>query len=37
VELVTMVGEGHGFREPANILHEFRATEEFLDRHLGRS
>ena len=31
VRLEVMVGEGHGFRDPANILRELEITESFLD------
>jgi hypothetical protein len=30
VRLEIMVGEGHGFRNPVNILREFQITETFL-------
>ena len=32
VELVVYEGEGHGFRQPANQLDEYRRMGEFLDR-----
>lgn len=31
VQLEVMAGEGHGFRDPANVLRELRITESFLD------
>lgn len=35
VDVVMMQGEGHGFRNPTNIVREFGLTEEFLEQHLG--
>jgi dipeptidyl aminopeptidase/acylaminoacyl peptidase len=37
VEVVVMPGEGHGFRDPANIVREFELTRAFLEEHAGRS
>ena len=34
VELEVMEGEGHGFRDPANIAREHAASEDFLARHV---
>lgn len=36
VELVVFEGEGHGFRQPEHVETEYRRTEEFLDRLVGR-
>ena len=30
VRVVVMAGEGHGFREPGNVMREYAETEEFL-------
>lgn len=30
VRVVILAGEGHGFREPANVVREYAETEEFL-------
>ncbi|MFM7262142.1 MAG: alpha/beta hydrolase family protein, partial [Acidimicrobiales bacterium] len=37
VEVVVMPGEGHGFRDPANIAHEFALTQAFVEDHVGRT
>lgn len=31
LQLIVMQGEGHGFKDPANIEREYALTEEFLD------
>ena len=35
VELCVYEGEGHGFRQPANQLDEFRRIGEFIAEHVG--
>lgn len=35
VTVEMMAGEGHGFRDPANVRREYAVTETFLDTHLG--
>jgi dipeptidyl aminopeptidase/acylaminoacyl peptidase len=35
VRVEMMTGEGHGFREPANIVREYALTEAFLGEHLA--
>jgi len=30
VRIEMMEGEGHGFRNPANVMREYAETEEFL-------
>ena len=32
MQLEVMAGEGHGFKNPANVTAEYRITEEFLNR-----
>jgi len=34
-ELVEFEGEGHGFRDPANVRHEYERTERFLGGIVG--
>lgn len=35
VRVEMMAGEGHGFRDPANIVREYALTEAFLGEHLA--
>jgi dipeptidyl aminopeptidase/acylaminoacyl peptidase len=32
MQLEVMAGEGHGFKNPANVTAEYRITEDFLNR-----
>ena len=36
VEVVMMSGEGHGFRDPVNIVREYEMTQTFVEDHTGR-
>lgn len=36
IEFVVMSGEGHGFKDPANLVREHETTEAFLGRLLAR-
>lgn len=37
VEVVVMPGEGHGFRDPVNIVRELERTHAFLEEYAGRA